>query len=580
MTAPPWWRDIGGPWAISRWSAVFTAVFIVPSAVWTATYSSLNLGTALLVEVVAAAVALPFLWVAHATWLSPRRAGARYRTLIALFTFFAVGLVRLMVMFGVRGAAGIEQPWSPWQALVTGGVYSVVVLSVVAIVVDAVRSHAELMADIRQAQETLSRARRLDAAEAEALQRAFAEEVLREVRSGIERLPARGDGAAIADGLRVMSEELVRVSSHSLRDGEVVSRAVVAPRSRVGLVDVLHEIRPAAPVLGPVGFEALVFTAVLRDLGPAIAILNAVVATSAFIACNLLFQRISRRHWPSRSRLGTLAIVNLAIGLVVCLLVVSLVFVVLGEWVPALWVGSVTYAVFMLFFSLVSSVRRQQHRMERSLAASLADQAEELARVRQLVSDQRARLAHLMHGGLQAELTASALALSAEWGSPQARRSPETVVAELLLQIDRQQAAIDAVQPPLDLDDLLDAWSLAMDIEFYCSEEASDLMVRDAELRGRAIDVISEALTNVVRHGHERRAAVQVVLASDRSIAVTVRNPGQLGQGPAGLGSEELAERCADWSREQEGADVVLVARLASREVLPRQTVGLALDPS
>ena len=119
-----------------------------------------------------------------------------------------------------------------------------------------------------------------------------------------------------------------------------------------------------------------------------------------------------------------------------------------------------------------------------------------------------------------------------------------------------------------------------MDIEFYCSEEASDLMVRDAELRGRAIDVISEALTNVVRHGHERRAAVQVVLASDRSIAVTVRNPGQLGQGPAGLGSEELAERCADWSREQEGADVVLVARLASREVLPRQTVGLALDPS
>jgi signal transduction histidine kinase len=561
---PSWWSDIGGASAISRWSAVFTAAFIIPSAVWTATYSSLDMGTAFLVEFVAAAAALPFLWLAHATWLSPHRIGQRHRTLIALLTFFAVGLVRLFVMFGTRAAFDIEQPWSPLQALLTGGVYSVVVLSTVAVVVDAVRSHADLMTDMRQAEQTLARARQLDADEAEALQRAYAEEVLREVRSGIERLAERHDRVAMAEDLRTMSEELVRAGSHSLRDGDVVSRAVAAPRSRVRLADIVRDVRPAAPVLGPIGFEALVFTAVLRDLGSTIAIVNAVVATLAFIGCNLILQRVSRRHWPRRWRFLTLAAINLGIGLLGGVLVVSILVAVLGEQVQALWVGSVTYAVFMLFFSLVSSLRREQRHMERALAASLADQAEELGRVRQLVADQRVRLAHLMHGGLQAELTASALTLSREWGALEPHQAPEAVVAQLLAEIDRQQKAMDATPTALDLEDLFDTWRLAMDLEVDCSPEVSPLLAVDAEMRGRVIDVLSEALTNVVRHGDVRRAGVTITAESEQTILLMVRNPGRLTQRSLGLGSEEMTERGVEWSRTQEGEMVVLRASLSS----------------
>lgn len=564
MAAPSWWRAIGGPSAISRWSAVFTAGFIIPSGVWTAAYSSLDLWTALLVEVAAAAIALPFLWLAYTTWLSPRRADERHRTPIALLTFFAVGLVRLFAMFGTRSVLDIEQPWSPWQALITGGVYSVVVLSVVAIVVDAVRSHADLMADMRQAEETLARARQLDAGEAEALQRAFVEEVLSEVRTEIARLAQRRDGVAMAEELRSISDELVRAGSHSLRDGDVVSRAVAAPRSRVRLADIVRDVRPAAPVLGPIGFEALVFTAVLRDLGQTIAIVNAVVATLAFIGCNLILQRVSRRYWPRRWRLLTLAAINLAIGLLVGVLVVSVLVVVLGEQAPALWVGSVTYAVFMLFFSLVSSLRREQRHMERALAASLADQAEELGRVRQLVADQRARLAHLMHGGLQAELTANALTLSREWGTLEPQRAPEEVVSELLAEIDRQQEAMDAGQPALDLEDLFDTWRLAMDLELDCDPEASGMLSEDTGLRTRVIDVLSEALTNVVRHGDARRAWVTIRAEGNQTMLLMVRNPGRLTESSLGLGSEEMSERCVEWSRTQEDAMVVLRASFGS----------------
>jgi signal transduction histidine kinase len=518
---------------------------------------------ALLVELVAAAVALPFLWLAHATWLSPGRAGERRRTPIAMLTFFAVGLVRLFAMFGTRWVLDIEQPWSPWQALITGGVYSVVVLSVVAVVVNAVRSHAELIADMRQAEETLARARQLDADEAESLQRTYVEEVLRELRTGIGRLAERRDRVAMAEELRAMSEELVRPGSHFLRDGEAVSRAVAAPRSRVRLVDVVHEVRPAAPVLGPIGFEALVFTAVLRDLGLTIASINAVVATLTFIGCNLIVQRVAQRHWPRRLRVLTLVAINLAIGLLAGALVVGVMGAVLGQQAPALWVGSVTYAVFMLFFSLVSSLRREQRQMERALAASLADQAEELGRVRQLVAEQRARLSHLMHGGLQAELTASALTLSREWGNAEPQREPDDIVAGLLAEIDRQQVAIDTAPHALDLEDLFDTWRLAMDLEVDCDLAVTDQLSRDAELRTRVTDVVSEALTNAVRHGTERQASVVMSVDSDRTILLTVSNPGRLTGIPLGMGSDELDEFCLEWSRSERENSVILTARLS-----------------
>ena len=206
--------------------------------------------------------------------------------------------------------------------------------------------------------------------------------------------------------------------------------------------------------------------------------------------------------------------------------------------------------------------------MERALAASLADQAEELGRVRQLVADQRARLAHLMHGGLQAELTASALTLSREWGNSEQQQAPERVVAELLAEIDRQQVAMDSVQPALDLEEVIDTWRLAMDLVVDCGAEVTDRLFEDAELGARVTDVLSEALTNVVRHGDERRARVVLVGDGDRTIQLTVRNRGNLSENPSGLGSEEMDERCVQWSRAQDGPDVVLMAWLASSETL------------
>lgn len=563
---PTWWRAIGGPSAISRWSGIFTVVLLVPSAVWTAAYSSLTVGWALLVEVIAAVVALLMLWFAHATWLSPHRADGGHRTLLALATFFAVGLVRLVAMFATRALLGIDQPWSPWQALFTGGIYSVVILSIVAIVVDALRGHAQTMASLRQAEESLERARQLDAAEAEQLQRSYVEQVLATVRDGIARLSAGQDSDSLAKGLRLMAERIVRESSHSLSEGRVVAEAVAVPLPRARLVEAFRQMRPAAPVLGPVGFEALVFTAVLRDLGSAIAVLNATVATVVLMVGNVVLCAIAQRHWPVRGRVLTLAVAYVVIGLVAVMSVSLLVSWVHGA-TPALWVGAISYAVFMLFFSAISSLSRGQVELEDALAASVAAQAEELARVRALVAEQRARLAHLMHGGLQAELTAAALTLSSLSESVSAGTDRSQVVADLLLQIDRHEGLVDGQQIIPEVDDIVDTWKMALELAVSHGASVREALEREPELRLRVVDVLSEALTNVVRHGAERRAEILIAHDDQGRITLRVSNPGTLTEGNVGLGSQQMDEKCVEWSRSQEGELVVVHALLVAREL-------------
>jgi len=107
--APAWWRALGGPWCISVWSGIVGGAFVIPSAIWTTVYSPLTFAEAALAEVLAAAVSILFLWLAHAWWLSPRKADQPHRAVIAVSTFAVVGLVRLMALFEIGRASCRER---------------------------------------------------------------------------------------------------------------------------------------------------------------------------------------------------------------------------------------------------------------------------------------------------------------------------------------------------------------------------------------------------------------------------------------------------------------------------------------
>ena len=561
--APAWWRALSGPWVISIWSGVVGVLFILPSALWTATYANVGVGTAVLVEAVAAVVALGMLWLAHVLWLSPTRAGTAYRPWLALGTFALVGLVRLAVMFGFRAAMDIAQPWTPIEALVTGGLYSIILLTLVAVLVDAVRRHTLAMAELEQAKETLARATETEAAQVEELQKTFAEQVLQQVQDAVTELRHGDDPRQLAASIQEMSDRLVRAGSHDLQAGVVVESALAAPRPRVRLGRVLSGVRPGAPVLGAVAYEAMVFTAAWRDLGLTLAVVNVVLGTATLVVGNLSLGAVARRSWPSRGRLPLLFLSYLVVGLA-AVVVVQSAAALFGESRPV-WVGGASYAVFMTLAAIIPSMRAQQSRVEVDLAQSVAALAEELSRVRSLALGQRVNLAHLMHGGVQAELTAGALAISrsVERGDP-----PDAVdarMSELVSTLNRAIAGLDESLARESLDDVLGAWRMALDLDVRVDDAAAKAMDNDPDLQERVIDVVSEALTNAVRHAAARRVTLDVAALPPDRISLDVRHQGSLALGASGQGGATLSDRCETWSLTSSGDTVRLVAEIAPR---------------
>jgi signal transduction histidine kinase len=562
-TSPEWWRALGGPWCVSIWSGIVGAGFVIPSTIWTTIYSPLTFAEAASAEATAAVISLLFLWWAHSWWLSPSRAGMKHRSWLAVATFAVIGLIRLAVLFAVRGVLGINQPWSPFESLVTGGVYSIAMLSLVAIVVDSLRRHALTMAELEQARESLQQANAVEVDDVEALQRRYVEGLLEQVSEAVRSLRSLGDGQQVAQAIQRVSDQIVRAGSHSLHDGVALDEALAAPRRPVRLGQVLAGVRPSAPVLGAIAFECLVFTAMARDFGVQIAFLIFAMSIPLAAAGSLLLGAIAKRHWPRRGRLPLLFACYLVVG-AVATAVVQLVLAWIGDPQP-LWIGAFSFALFMTVLSIAPSMRRAQVESESELATAVSDLAAELVRVRSLAEEQRRQYAHLMHGGVQAEMTAAALAISR---AAEAGESTEAILAradQLVGLLEQQREALDSAESAETLADVIDTWQLALDIDVSIDAQADALMSRDRDLARRVVDVVSEGLTNAVRHASARTVILTISSLAAAGIDIVVSHPGVLVAGVSGHGSVALDGACDEWSRTTDGARVILECRLACR---------------
>jgi signal transduction histidine kinase len=185
--------------------------------------------------------------------------------------------------------------------------------------------------------------------------------------------------------------------------------------------------------------------------------------------------------------------------------------------------------------------------------------------VRSLAEEQRRQYAHLMHGGVQAEMTAAALAISraSEAGEP-----TEAILARadaLVALLEQQRESLDAEETRETLVDVIDTWRLALDLDVSIDTRADALMSSDPELARRVMDVVSEGLTNAVRHASARTVRLAISSAAAASVEVEVAHPGVLASGASGQGSGVLDAACEEWSRRADGARVTLECRLASR---------------
>jgi signal transduction histidine kinase len=171
-----------------------------------------------------------------------------------------------------------------------------------------------------------------------------------------------------------------------------------------------------------------------------------------------------------------------------------------------------------------------------------------------------------MHGGVQAEMTAAALAISraAEAGEP-----TEAILAradELVALLERQRERLDAEGTRENLADVIDTWRLALDIEVLIDPQSQALMSSDSELARRVVDVVSEGLTNAVRHASARTVSLTIRALGIMGMEVEVSHPGVLGPGVIGQGSAVLDEVCQEWSRAESDGHVRLIGRVVNQQ--------------
>ncbi len=544
MRAPVWWVRIGGDSALTRWSWIIALPFGVALALSSSgpvPHLAAWLGVVLAAHLGAAAV----LGTAHATVLRP---GDRpSRTVTALVTFAAAGATRAVGLSWGYPVTGASDPVST-AARVSGNVIlAVVLLSLIAVTVDSSRQHYRLMAELLVAQRTLDA---LSDAREEELHR-----IDRQVDGHLALVlsPAGRDQPADRSAWLRTSAETVRRASHDL-DREALAAiplpAVPAPRRRDRLTPLLARLRPAPPLTCAAIIELAPIAGVATQCGWQVAVFNAVVGGSVLV----ILGEALRRGYRVVAR-GTVNLLLLAAGYALvalaALVVTRTLGLLVGVQVPYFTLAVPFVVTVALGLSLVGAVRvgyAADLRLREEAVAAAAERADTFSRE---VQERRRSLAALLHGPVQSEFLRAAVAT----------RDDGDVGERIRSLLAAPRAEVPARQEVLGV---AGAWRSTLDLAVTAPEELWPVLDAQPAARRAVIDVISEGLANVIRHGSGSQAGLRLTLDRD-AVTVELTSRGTLStEREPGLGSTILARLCSTWEVDGDATSVRLFARIPS----------------
>jgi len=485
----------------------------------------------------------------------------RPRPWIALTGFIFAAVVRGLVVTSLLLAIGaVDQPL--WAYRIIASLQSqAILLFIVAIVVSTIRAHTRSLEELIGIQRELAETQDHIVGEFTQRNEETIERVKDRLRTEVAALDSVEGANSVAE-LQRLAGDVVRPMSHELAQSlpareihttDPVDVHVTRQQVAEQLVD-RPPFRPLQAALLMTLFLVTASVAVLGDSGILVALM---IFVSIFIwsqlanwGLALILPKLSPRTALVIVLIAAVAIGYLSTAAGTLLLEDSTLKVVFFV------TGGVFTAGIVLLLAIVSAILRQQQESERTLVEYTERLRHEVVRLRQAQWLQNKALSRALHGPVQSTVTSAALRLDAAVRNGE---STGTLVEEIRTELRSVIDVIDAaeiVAPSLDiaLTRITGMWEGLCDVQTSVSPDAANILSNDPLAAATVVDILTEAVSNAVRHGKAEHVMIAVNTDIKGSVTITVSNDGKADDNTSpttGLGTTLLDECTLHWSRTQ-----------------------------
>ncbi|MDI9916602.1 ATP-binding protein [Rhodococcus sp. IEGM 1379] len=566
MNLGGWWHRLGDRNTVTSWSWILTLPFAI--TLMTNYYLCTGFRDVALMSVGAL---LTHCVVGIMLLITRELLRARPSPWPALVAFAVIGATRPFVLDATT--AGLDLPVDPRPMLVRvalNTVCSVVLLSLIGLLVGALRERIELQRSLLASRSALAMQQVRD--------RYRLDEVRLHCRHELERRIAAVmgtvaytelEGAQGAALLRRISDEIVRPMSHRLF--RETSRLAEAPRrearptfvrmtARDRVAGVVRSVE-AAPLYGPVvAYTVLTAIYLFVTYGVVFALVQIAVGFAILVLGNLAAVKVVRAESP----LARIVSLTAAYGLgALTSSAVTYVLLAVFGYTPIFYLSvMVVYPLVALIICLIRAADLQRRDEEQQLRAALSEQAREASRIHGELNANRRRLAGLLHSSVQGELIVASW-LSGDHSSVDVAGTLTRIFEEIENSVPGSTDRHGDSDARSRIDEVLAVWRYAIPIDSSVDDAVSALAPAGSVRLDAVVHVLSEGLTNAVKHGIGGPVGVEIGCSQTGSLVVQISSPGTLpAVGDSGIGLASIAAVVSSVTLVQRSRDVLLTAVL------------------
>jgi signal transduction histidine kinase len=211
-------------------------------------------------------------------------------------------------------------------------------------------------------------------------------------------------------------------------------------------------------------------------------------------------------------------------------------------------VGVLGFAIAAAILALVQAIQTERVKFEADLAEANLEATRLMSNLNQRIWIMRKNAAQLLHGSVQASLTAANLRLrQGDISSQTLVKVQEDIFRAISSISDTNQISIDLED---SIEELIDLWDGVCNIDVDISAQLVSSINLDQSASYCVNEFLKECVNNAIKHGQATDIEISITQLKPESIEIVVLNNGQsTDSGPTGLGTRILDEITTTWHR-------------------------------